>query len=301
MEDIKNQKSELCEFIENKMSNDDICLSINKKLENEDEISDNRNKSLHWTFLIEKNAKSIGEKSQGYKLMHIQESLYKHKIYNILMYTAIILGPLSGLISSLGSSIHHDSPTIFSILSTCIAFSSGIFVAVSKVGKFNEKSNSHKIAASKYTSLESNVRRKLSLPRIIRVKPREFLNWVGASYDDLFLGSPLVSKKTYDKYILGAKTNGISIPDEYGDTILIDENYEDIQIDEMACKKKIEINNSPISNKNELISIKIEGNDVEDENKKRIVKRGSEYIPYPQLNEYGDPRMKYELKRMMNL
>jgi len=294
MEDIKNQKSELCEFIENKMSNTDICLGINRKLENK--ISDNINKSLNWTFLIEKNAKSIGEKSQGYKLMHIRESLNKNKIYYFLMYTAIVLGPLSGLISSLGSSINHDSPTIFSILSTCIAFTSGIFVAVSKVGKFNEKSNAHKIAASKYTSLESNVRRQLSLPRNIRVKPREFLNWVGSSYDELFLGSPLVSKKTYDKYILGAKTNGISIPDEYGDTILIDENYEDIQIDEMVCKKKIEINNSPIFNKNELISIKIEGNDVEDvedENKKRIVKRGSGYIPYPQLNEFGDPRMKY--------
>jgi hypothetical protein len=301
MEDIKNQKPEICEFIENKKSDSEIYVSINKKELNKKKSMNNINKYITWTYLIEKNAKSIGEKSQGYKLMHIKESMNKNKIYNILMYTAIVLGPLSGLISSLGSNINNDSPTVFSILSTCIAFTSGIFVAISKVGKFNEKSNAHKIAASKYTSLESNVRRQLSLPRNIRVKPSEFLNWVGSSYDDLFLGSPLVSKKTYDKYILGAKKNGISIPDEYGDTILIDENYEDIQINEMVCKEKIEINNSTNYDKNELISIKIEGNDVEDENKKRIVKRGSGYIPYPQLNEYGDPRMKYELKRMMNL
>lgn len=293
MEEQKNEKSQLCEFSpKQKIHRDNL---------------DNLDKSVNWTFLIEKNAKSIGEKSQGYKLMHIKESINKNKTYNILMYTAIVLGPLAGLISSLGSSINQEDQTIFSILSTCIAFTSGIFVAISKVGKFNDKSNSHKLAASKYTSLESNVRRQLSLPRNIRVRPGAFLNWVGSSYDDLFLGSPLVSKKIYDNYIIGAKKNGISIPDEYGDTILVDENYEDIQISEMVCKSEIEINNSPISDK--LRCIKIERDDRNDKNdindreesKTRIVKRGSDYIPYPQLNEYGNPRMKYELKRMMNL
>ena len=256
------------------------------------------NKTIHWTLFIEKNAKRIGEKSQGYKLMHIKESIHTNKIYNILMYTAIILGPLSGLISGIGSIVDKDSMSVYPIVSSCIAFMSGIFVAVSKVGKFNDKSNAHKIAASKYTSLESNVRRQLALPRDIRVTPIEFLNWVGSSYDELFTGSPLVSRRIYDNYIIGAKKNGISIPDEYGDTILIDENYEEKQIEEMICETKIEINDSSISDDKELTSIKV---DYEEANKKRKVKRGSEYIPYPQLNEYGDPRMKYELKRLMNL
>jgi hypothetical protein len=219
------------------------------------------------------------------------------------MYTGIFLGPLAGILSSIGAILSTD--VVFPIAATGVAFLSGIVVAITKYGKFEGKSSHHKIAASKYTSLESNVRRQLVLCRTDRVNAVQYLQYVGGNFDELFMASPLVSKSIYDDYVKIAIENGIFIPDEYGLMIKVDESYQKNKFNEMKNVSAINVNESVSSS--ERIEVKIE----EPADKKKAVspvstsfkelKRTGTFTHFPALNKYSDGRMEYEMQRMMGL
>jgi hypothetical protein len=253
----------------------------------------NENKTVSWSESIEKNVLNIGEKSKGYKIMHIKTAREISWKYDFLMYSGIILGPMSGLLSGIGATLNPDAPTTFPIISACVAFISGIVVAITKYGQFEEKSSHHKLAASKYTSLESNIRRQLSLCRSDRINAGEYLEWIGNSFDELFLASPLVATKIYEDYVKLARENGFTVPDEYGMTININEDYQNTKISEMKDYSAININKTIIkdSPKNET--------DVLKGTKK--IKRTKSMSHFPELNKFSDGRMEYEMKRMMGI
>ena len=249
-----------------------------------DEIINYENKEqlknmVSWNQKIENNIISLGQKSKGYKIMHIQESRKLSTYYEWLMYFGIILGPMSGLLSGIGSTLNPDAPTTFPIISACVAFMSGIFVAITKFGKFDEKSTSHKLAASKYTSLESNVSRQLTISRDSRLNAVQYLEYVGKSFDELFTTSPLVSRTIYEKYIKIAAMNGLCVPDEYN--------------------IKIDINTPQLST---LFNNKNTSVEETKEMQKDQVKRSSiVYSNIPELNKYSDGRMEYEMNRLLEL
>ena len=155
-----------------------------------------------WNSKIEKNIEIIGQKSNTLKIMHLKQALKLSKTYNILMYLGIILGPLAGLVSAIGSTTTEceDIEIFYPITSMCVGFISGIVVAITKFSKLEEKKSHHKLASSKYTNLESNVKRQLLLDPKQRIKPTKYLEWVGKSFDDLFTNSPLLSKYIYTNY-----------------------------------------------------------------------------------------------------
>ena len=91
--------------------------------------------NITWNNKIEKNITEIGEKSKGYKIMHIQEARKIGKLYSRLMDAGIALGPLAGLLSGIGA-ILNPGPVTFPIMAACVGFFSGIIVAITKRGKF---------------------------------------------------------------------------------------------------------------------------------------------------------------------
>ena len=246
---------------------------------------------VSWDNSIENNIISIGQKSKGYKIMHIQESRRLSICYDILMYLGILSGPLSGLLSGIGSSLNPDAPTTFPIISACIAFISGIFVAVIKFGKFEEKSTSHKLAASKYTSLESNVSRQMTLSREHRLNAIQYLEYVGKSFDELFSSSPLVSRHIYENYIKLASINGLCIPDEYN--IKIDINNSHIVNITNNTQQTQQTNNTQDISKN--ITKNMETKDIQ---KKHNLYSNNNIC---ELNTYSDGRMGYEMNRLLEL
>ena len=273
--------------------------------------------TISWNESIEQNVKEIGEKSKGYKIMHIQEARKISQLYRRLMYAGILLGPLAGILSGIGAILNpSEGPVEFPIAATCVGFVSGIVVAITKYGKFEEKSSHHKIAASKYTGLESNIRRQLVLCRTDRINAGQYLEYVGSNFDELFLASPLVAKDIYDDYVIVAKENGIIIPDEYGLTIRVDEMYQKNKFNEMRNFSAIGVNESSSSDEQVKLMIgdpkpKIPSPDSE--KKKRLslgeetfkgdkeVKRTGTFTHFPELNKYSDGRMEYEMQRMMGL
>ena len=87
--------------------------------------------------------------------------------------------------------------------------------------------------------------------RIDRVNAVEYLEWVGKSFDELFVLSPLIDKKIYEEYINLAKKNGNVLPDEYDITVNISKNHE--QVEGMKDTSVIFVNHE-ISDKNDLES-----------------------------------------------
>jgi hypothetical protein len=256
---------------------------------NEHELQKNNN--VHWNEDIEKNVYEIGEKSKGYKIMHIKEAINVSFRYDLLMYSGILLGPIAGLLSAIGSILSpDDSPTTLPIVSACLAFISGIVVAATKYGKFEEKSSHHKMAASKYTSLESNIRRQLILYRENRQNAAQYLEWIGNSFDDLFTGSPLVTDIIYNEYIKIAKENGLVIPDEY--VININDHYKKKKINEIKDVSIININTDLENNNN------VNDGKVDDHIKENIINNLSHF---PDINKFSDNMMNYELQRMMKI
>ena len=270
-------------------------------------MDNDETKNVIWTNIIEQNVKEIGEKSKGYKIMHIQQARNITLKYKLLMYTGIILGPLAGLLSSLAVISSSSNTSIeLSIASACVSFISGIVIAVTKYGKFEEKSSHHKITASKYTSLESNVRRQLVLSREDRINAVQYLDYVGSSFDELFMSSPLVANNIYKNYVKIAKENGIIVPDEYGITINMNESYQNNKLNELKNVSAVDINNNYL-----LLSSDKENNQksynkiISTEEKifkgDKEIKRTGTFTNFPELNKYSDGRMLYEMERMMGL
>lgn len=275
---------------------------------NDDKKSERNIQTVSWDEGIEKRVKEIGEKAKGYKIMHIQEAHRISTRYNWLMYSGIILGPLAGLLSGIGAIINPSStPVEFPVAAACAGFISGIVVTVTKFGKFEEKSSHHKLAASKYTSLESNVRRQLILCRTDRVNAAKYLEWIGNSFDDLFLASPLVARSIYNEYVQIAKENGMTVPDEYQLTINVNEHYQLQKFNEIKNDSIIDINDirTP-SHENELRELKEPEHPEKNRNSgtfkgDKQIKRTQSLTHFPELNQFSDGRMGYEMQRMVGL
>jgi hypothetical protein len=296
---------------------------------------ENQFTNISWTSKIENNVREIGEKSKGYKIMHMKSSVKISKKYNLLMYSGIIMGPLAGLITGIGAILNPSEcsapPVEFLISTICIAFFSGIVVSISKFGKYEEKRSLHKLAASKYTSLESNVRRQLVLAREDRINAGKYIEYVGSSFDELFSSSPHIYDHIYRNYVKLAMKHGMVVPDEYGLTIKVEYEYQKTKELELKNLTKIgittiheeiplEIDSSKIGvtdtsiseesihdeislENNKLTQIHIVPTEITEKNTKgtRHVKRSSQFTDFADLNKFSDGRMEYEIERMIGI
>lgn len=159
-------------------------------------------KIFGWNSKIEKAVKLIEKQCRLYRKMHTEVSIESSERYSSFMLSAIILTPLSGVITTIGSILCNDLQHlyIYNISSTLLSFLSGILVTVIKFNKYDEISYSHKTASSRYISLEENIKRQLILYREDRINANEYLTWLSKSFDELFFSAPDFESKTLRKY-----------------------------------------------------------------------------------------------------
>ena len=154
---------------------------------------------MSWDINTEKHLNKISFESQYYKNIHYRKfENYKCK-YDILMYLAIICGPLSGMIISISYSLDSEDEPIYVILSSCIAYLSGILIGIVKFSDVEEKIIKHQTASLKYHSLLSSITRQLELDSDIRVESKSYIEWANTTFDELLSSSPMV--KLFDTNI----------------------------------------------------------------------------------------------------
>jgi len=236
-----------------------------------------------WNSKLEEAVQCIGQSAQGYKLMHIWQAQRARKKHQCLMGTGIFIGPIASVITSIGLAFGlTDNPTI-SVTSILLGFISGILIATVRFGKFDEVSNANKSAAARYTSIESNVRRQLGLYRKDRISPTSYMDWLETKYEELFMSAPLLPSGSYKKFLIYAKNEGISVPEQYGNTISINNNNMDNESRKIVRSEKIEVT-------------------IEDEKKEETsIKRSEIMEKIPQLNQCSDKMLAYEMRRMMGI
>ena len=237
-----------------------------------------------WNDKIDKTISEIGDYCMGYKWMHIVLAKKYMTRYNILMLSTISMGPMIGLMGTLSTVV--DSVT-FKILITILGFVSGVTAAVIKYGKFQQKSTSHKTTAARYASLEGNIKRQMSLSRSDRVNAGKYLQWISTSFDDLWAASPLINSSVYQHWVNIAKRNKLSIPKEYSMIVETDNNDKET-FEQM--EKDIE------TNKEVRVDIPVIHKDKGKDSFKR--ERTTTYAEFPELNQFADGKMKYEMDRM---
>lgn len=229
-----------------------------------------------WNDTLEKSAKNIGEMSGGYRTMHIKVAQKATRLFNSLMIAGIVLGPISGVLS--GIAITVEDVDFLPIISSIFGFASGIIITIIKFGKYDEVSSAHKIAAAKYSSLESNVRRQLVMQRECRPSAKQYLEWLNDSFDQLFSSAPLIPDKIYKNYCKYAKTHNLALPPIYGSSIII---HSDIS----ATPKSIPISNG------------VPFQEVEPKTVNTSLRRIDTYV---EPEKFTDGMMEYEIKRMMD-
>jgi hypothetical protein len=264
-----------------------------------------------WTDKIEDTLKEIGESCTGYKWMNLYAAKRTLRKYNILMYSSIVMGPISGILSAVATK-YEDYADRLGIIITIFGFLSGVFSAIIKFSKLSDKSSSYKTVSAKYASLEGNIRRQLSISREERVNAGEYLEWISTSFDELFISAPLVSDNIYGEWVEYAKKNGLTIPKELGRFVNTDEKKDHDKIAKLCNIDKIEINRTcQPTPKETLTRLEIKINDNIDNNLDGTLSKSTNlsgnlssknrqkvYEPTEDLNQYSESRMMYELKRL---
>lgn len=249
-----------------------------------------------WNDKIEDTIRKIGESVNGYKVMHIYASGRASLFNSILIYFNIALGPLAGVLSSIDYYLEKQQ---LKILIMCITFLSGTIATVIKFAKLDQKSEAHKSAAAKYTSLEGNIRRQLSLYPNDRIKANEYLEWVSKSFEELFDASPLLPLDIYQRYVKYAQRNQITIPDEYTLAIDLKRIFSDRDLEGFQSTK-IKTSQGQNEKKDDVPQTPVES--ILPDNINIVIdteiKRGTTFSKFPELKKFCDGKMEYELKRL---
>ncbi len=151
-----------------------------------------KSEPCEWSEDIEAVVKHIQCSCSKRRVMHMEMAIEYQNKFSSLMMTNIVLGPLAGLISTISLTV-DSSTTEMTIISSCIGFLVGTVAAITKFGKYDESSTTHKGASVKFSALEANIKRQLALPSSARSRPDEYLTFVDSSYESLVSSAPLTS------------------------------------------------------------------------------------------------------------
>lgn len=250
-----------------------------------------------WNCANEDVIKRMGESCQGYKLMHFYSTKFYSLLYTTLMYINLIVIPIIGTISTIDSILNLSSRQ-FSIIIAILSYITTILTAIIKFGKFNEKYESHKVAASKYASIETNIRNQLGLFRKDRVEGKDYLSWITKSADDLIQASPFIQNFIYKKYYNISKNYNLTFPDRYNKFVITNKGEPKQFTENIFCDDDIKIN----IDEEEIDSKPIDSKPIDNDFKSKVEinpRRNSIYTPIPDFNRYSESQMKYEMKRFM--
>ena len=155
-----------------------------------------------WNTKIEKVLLVIQKQCNNYKIQHNNISSASEKTHSALMITSIIITPLAGIVTSIGTMVTEEFEGLlyYTMTSTALSFLAGILVSISKFTKIEKTSQAHLTAMARYSSLEENIERQLFLDPKDRASAHEYLEWVIKNFDDLYTSSPMLLEDNLNKY-----------------------------------------------------------------------------------------------------
>jgi hypothetical protein len=247
-------------------------------------IKTNRNT---WTTAIESVARDIGNKSLGYKWMHVQSAEKIEWYYDRLSYINIAFTPLIALGVLYPSTT--EIPEIKIGLGVLVVLN-GIVVSLLKFWGNIQESQAHRYTSTRYSSLVSNIRRHLSIDYQDRQEGKTYIEWIAREYDQLLAISQPIDSKCAANYIHMAKKYNIPFPDLEGLTA--------IQILNINSHVAITIKDSPSNTDNSTFISDDNDDFMECSIQPPLDMRPTAGIFFKSLEKYERDHIEYELQRL---
>ena len=187
---------------------------------------------------------------------------------------------MASILSSINQVLNPDENPVIPIIEILLGFLSGIIVTIIKFGKYDEAMNSNQTVAAKYSSLEANISRQMCLYRENRLPSTNYLEWIETKYGDILNSAPIITKNTYNSFVKNATKNGHRVPNRYDSIITINKD----SLPEIIIQTETTTDNKTTSDPNKVTT-----------------KRSTTMMKLPEVNQYSDKMLQYEMKRMFNM
>ena len=235
---------------------------------------------MSWDDDSEDFIKQITDNIKSYKFMHLQQAQQSYSFYRKLTIGGIIIGPMASILSSINQVLNPDENPVIPIIEILLGFLAGIIVTIIKFGKYDEAMNSNQTVAAKYSSLEANISRQMCLYRENRLPSTNYLEWIETKYGDILNSAPIITKNTYNSFVKNATKNGHRVPNRYDSIITINKD----SLPEIIIQTETTTDNKTTSDPNKVTT-----------------KRSTTMMKLPEVNQYSDKMLQYEMKRMFNM
>jgi hypothetical protein len=267
------------------------------------EMTDRIYKS-EWTEEIEKQLKYLGECAQGYVRMYKMDILRYSNLQQRWTQGGISAGILGAALLTMALSLGVENSQIMIIVSTFLSFGTSVCQGYLYQVDYATILADLKRQASKYSGLQNNIKRQLSMPRNKREKAEDYHYWITNNYDQLGETSLNIHPDTVEKYRNICEKDNLPFPDE---------NAADarIVIHKDQDKEILPVINSPLNStmvknidkhlppRNSLLRISLE--DVLAPQDRETLVKGSSLKGQLNIQEalgYTDQHMRYELTRL---
>ena len=153
-----------------------------------------------WNETTEKVIKDIQTSCREYKYIHVQACKAASRKYDFTMYVIIAVGPISSILASTYDTSDNCNSPINQAVQIFLYLITGVLSAIIKFSKFEHKATIHRTTSLKFSSLENNIKRQLTLRPEDRQPADKYLDWVIHSFDELFNSSPIIVDTVFQKW-----------------------------------------------------------------------------------------------------
>lgn len=171
--------------------------------------------SIEWTDTLEDYFAKIGEKAQGYSLLHKKgEELFAYRT-TLIDLPVIILSTVCGTLSIGGQNIFPlDWVDIANKGVGALQIGVGVLNTIGTYFGWSKRAEAHRVSSLQYARMSRFLRVELSLPREERMNCTELLKMVRNDWERLTEISPLIPNELIEAFRNQYKKRSVSKPDE---------------------------------------------------------------------------------------
>ena len=171
--------------------------------------------SIEWTDTLEDYFAKIGEKAQGYSLLHKKgEELFAYRT-TLIDLPVIILSTVCGTLSIGGQNIFPvDWVDIANKGVGALQIGVGVLNTIGTYFGWSKRAEAHRVSSLQYARISRFLRVELSLPREERMNCTELLKMVRNDWERLTEISPLIPNELIENFRKQYKKRNVSKPDE---------------------------------------------------------------------------------------
>lgn len=257
-----------------------------------DPLRDPLRKKTEWTEELEKQLKYLGECAQGYSRMYKMDILRYSSRQQKWTTGSIGAGVLGGALLTLSLSLGLSQSQVMVIISALLSFGASVCQGFLYQIDYATILADLKRQAAKYSGLQNNIKRQLSLPRHKREKAENYHYWITTSYDQLGETSLNIHPDTVEMYRKICKESNLPFPDESADDAKIV-----VHVDSQREPPRESLHTGPELMPHLQIPPQVSS-------PVPLPDQVSSPMPQDEVKEalgYTDPHMRYELERLARL